>query len=482
MTTLTPRPLPPHTTNFIESATPKTLLEILSGFSVNLDKRAFSANSPSNRAELERRVKLLLSDSQRLSTVLPKSKTTYASLPLWTGSNRPGWSGLSPEMGPICEVFAKNFNIGQTRKMADMTRRITEVGEFKFYMDACQMLVTMASSFDRGHSKFTFQDSSGNSGIALRVIEARCTLTDPDLPILFVLFAHETTAHAHPNVSPSLKWIQHILKVDGGIVEIKEGTAANSHLLLRQLIYNSHRLPPGCEPMFDRTRHRIYERDFVPSFLLPLDPLSHKAVERLSRSQKCARIACGKPAFSLCAGCGMLFYCSLECQEAHRGTHRELCKSIDTTPPPRSTRFIVFPPVDSKEQDKSSMDTEVQDYLSQRDCTRREREERVGKPSIITNPFVDRGFLTSFARRGSRERFVIRMQESLGGAVLLVYDAEKTFRVHVRIVPDLCELVAANRKWKGRRCYLYARHLDGDRGRNQLEVLLDVMPDQGLFW
>ncbi|KAH8154920.1 uncharacterized protein LAJ45_01452 [Morchella importuna] len=125
MTTLTPPPLPPYTVEFIESATSRTLLEIFSGFSVNLDKRIFSSNSPSNIAELERRLKLLLSDSQRLSTVLPRSETKYESLPPWTGRSGPDHRRSPPGSGPMCEAFSKNFNVGQMEKIAGRTGRVT---------------------------------------------------------------------------------------------------------------------------------------------------------------------------------------------------------------------------------------------------------------------------------------------------------------------------------------------------------------------
>ncbi|KAH0605584.1 uncharacterized protein H6S33_004806 [Morchella sextelata] len=476
MTSLTPPPLPPHTVKFIESATSRTLLEIFSGFSVNLE-RIFS-NSPPNIAELERRLKLLLSDSQRLSTVLPKSETKYESLLPWTGRSGPAHRRSPPGSGPMCEAFSKNFNIGQMEMMSGRTGRVSKMHDYKFYHDACQMLNGMADCFDNSQYKITLQDPRMDSGIALRIVDARCTALDPKLPILFVLFAHETTEHAGPN-SPSLKWMQHALKIDGAISQMREGTVANSHLLLRQLVYNSHRLPPGCEEMFDRARDKVYEKDFVASFILPMDPLSHKALERLSRSQKCARVSCAKPAFLLCGGCGIVYYCSQGCQKSHRDTHKELCTRIATSPPPRSINFIVFPLIDSK----SGTETRsiVNEYLSQRDLVR--IEEGNGEAAhLMLNPFPDRGFLTSVARRGPKERFIVRMQESMGGAVLLVYDAEMTFKVHVRVVPELCELVASNKKWKGQRCYLYARHLDGDKGRKYLEVLLDVMPDQGLLW
>ncbi|KAI5843037.1 hypothetical protein DFP73DRAFT_553081 [Morchella snyderi] len=477
MTTLTPPPLPPHTVKFIESATSRTLLEIFSGFSVDLEKRIFSSNSPSNIAELERRLKLLLSDSQRLSAVLPKSETKYESLLPWMGRSGPVHRGSPQGSGPMCEAFSKNFNIGQMERVAGMSGRINKMHNYKFYHDACQMLMAMADNFDNGRSRITLQDPQMDSGIALRIVDAKCTALDPKLPILFVLFAHETTEHAGRN-SPSLKWIQHTIKIDGAISQIREGTVANSHLLLRQLVYNSHRLPPGCEEMFNRARDMVHEKDFVASFILPIDPLSHKAVERLSRSQKCASISCAKPAFLLCGGCGAVYYCSHGCQKSHRDTHKEICTRIATSPPPRSTNFIVFPLIDPKSD--IGMSSIGKEYLSQRDLV---RIEGYGKEAyLMLNPFPDRGFLTSVAKRGPKERFIVRMQESMGGAVLLVYDAEKTFKVHVRVVPELCELVASNKNWNGQRCYLYARHLDGDKGKKYLEVLLNVMPDQGLLW
>ncbi|KAL7275713.1 hypothetical protein RUND412_001338 [Rhizina undulata] len=74
-------PLPAHTLKSFELASKEALKTILSSWSLRDSKKYFMNH------ELERRIKLLLADSQRLSKVLPLKGTKYTSLPPWTGGD-----------------------------------------------------------------------------------------------------------------------------------------------------------------------------------------------------------------------------------------------------------------------------------------------------------------------------------------------------------------------------------------------------------
>lgn len=79
-------------------------------------------------------------------------------------------------------------------------------------------------------------------------------------------------------------------------------TAKEQVLFLRLLQRNSERFPAS----YKATRTAL-ERDFVPSFILPVGPLSGKEVARFNSNDGCS--VCGDPAKSKCARCNVKRYC-----------------------------------------------------------------------------------------------------------------------------------------------------------------------------
>lgn len=75
-------PLPAQTLDFVRSLADEVLLGILRSANVKLPQTSSGAAIP--RSELEKRVKLMLSDCQRLKNMLPLGQATYPGLPDWT--------------------------------------------------------------------------------------------------------------------------------------------------------------------------------------------------------------------------------------------------------------------------------------------------------------------------------------------------------------------------------------------------------------
>lgn len=75
-------PLPAQTLDFVRSLADEDLLGVLRSANVKLSRT--SSGAPISRSELEKRVKLMLSDCQRLKNMLPLGQVTYPELPGWT--------------------------------------------------------------------------------------------------------------------------------------------------------------------------------------------------------------------------------------------------------------------------------------------------------------------------------------------------------------------------------------------------------------
>lgn len=376
-------------------------------------------------------------------------------------------------------IYSKCFSFGQLFGAQGNSENLPskrEVGE-DVYTDACQTLISIAHGYDISFPVFTLQDTRQTSAISLRIVEAKTTLLDKKLPLVFVLFYHETREHA-TMTSPALQWLQNIQKISGesGIHSVTS-PLDEQHLILRQLIYNSRRLPPGCESMFEATRNKLYEKDFIPSFLLPLDPLSHSGLENLNRNDKCAE--CGLPASTLCGTCCVIYYCSSTCQRKNRAAHKQFCTRIATSA--RSVTVHVaakraFQNIPSAVSANFSMN------MSQRDML---RDSAMNTPSLVNNE----GVLKSLKRRGTKERFIVKMQVPLvTGGDLMVYDAERTFQIFIErerdpeALKELMELARGSVRWGGLKIFLYARHVEGEGNREKLEISTGVLPDQEQFW
>ncbi|KAL7266440.1 hypothetical protein RUND412_011012 [Rhizina undulata] len=476
--------LPVHTRKFFESAPTKALIKILSSWNVRLDSKNFT------NQELERRIKVLLTDSQRLSQVLPLKEIEYASLPPWTGGDpaekaeakkdrsKPPKADFNPEPGSLAYIFSKCLRFSQIFRPDPVGRR--ETGE-NVYDDACQTLLLIANGCDQGIYTSALQDTRQTNAIALRVVEARTTAVDKNLPILFVLFYHENRDSAYLT-SPTVKWIQNVVDEGTGINNVTV-PIEGQHLILRQLVYNSRRLPPGCEAMFEAARNR-YEKAFIPSFLLPLDPLSHAGLAYLNRTDLCAE--CKLAASLLCSGCGVTLYCSPECQRKNYRAHKHFCKSVTTS---RTITCRVEPHLDPGNQQGHMAMLNISHLLAQRDMMRNKGNI---VPTTSLEEQISNEFSLSRTRRGTKGRFVVKIQApletTLDGQPLMIYDDKRTFKIFVSAMKDpaayaeLLKCVRGCVRWNGIKVFAYARHIDGDAGKERLELMTGAMPDQEVFW
>lgn len=110
------------------------------------------------------------------------------------------------------------------------------------------------------------------------------------------------------------------------------------------------------------------------------------------------------------------------------------------------------------------------------------------KADVKGSLLSDEGLQLSRKVRGTKERFVVKMQVPLmPGGDLMMYDAERTFQVFVgsrgsEAYRELWELANGCVRWEGLKVFVYARHVEGERNKEKLEVLTEVLPDQEQFW
>ncbi|KAL7266441.1 hypothetical protein RUND412_011013 [Rhizina undulata] len=385
--------------------------------------------------ELERRIKLLLADSQRLSQVLPLKEIKYTSLPPWTGGNiNPAEreeahtnSTENPnasddfEPGSLAYIFFKSSPLHTFLKCSSFSGLGCNDGTFlrdqnmpaNTFEDACQTLLSIAPGYDHGIRASVLQDTRTSNAIELQVVEVRTTsAVDRNLPILFVLFdLHENRVRVRP-------WLRKNADVNDVTATIEE-----QHLILQQLIYNSQQLPPGCEAMFETAKNQFEIKTFIPSFLLPLNPLSHAGLAELNRTD--LNVESKLASSILCSGYDVaLFHCP-ECQGNNcSSTHKHFCESVSSL---RSIICRVEPSWNEKIEMESLSHVQALGDMIRNDV-----------PTI--SPMREQIF-ANFARsrtcRGTKECFIVKIQAS--------------------------------------------RHIEGDMGRDSLDIMTEVFSNQELF-
>ncbi|KAF5338127.1 hypothetical protein D9758_015386 [Tetrapyrgos nigripes] len=158
--------------------------------------------------------------------------------------------------------------------------------------------------------------------ICMRMVEVRRLTEKPDVPIIIV-----TYASAGRNTPPmdTLRWIaQHMTPANGSQITT---TPEEQMLLLTILNSNSKRLSSDFKAEYQKKRVQgEEERLFFFSFLLPMGPLSHEDLAKLTKTEGC--VVCEKKGVSKCSGCLAVEYCGSECQKLHWKEHKSLCKTL----------------------------------------------------------------------------------------------------------------------------------------------------------
>lgn len=120
-----------------------------------------------------------------------------------------------------------------------------------------------------------------------------------DLPSLDIVY----TQHKSP------AWMSEMRDKYDQQVPSRPGTLLEQHLLLRLLEMNSNRLSPSAaETMMKMARPS--QKDWVPSFLLPVGAMNVDSRDEISIDAKKECAVCGVKSNTHCGGCRRVFYCS----------------------------------------------------------------------------------------------------------------------------------------------------------------------------
>ncbi|KAL7275712.1 hypothetical protein RUND412_001337 [Rhizina undulata] len=354
------------------------------------------------------------------------------------------------------------------------------------FRDACQTLLSIAYFYDHGLRTSVLQDTRTSNAIELRVLEARTTAVDKNLLILFVLFYLDVNwVRVRPQPRKNAE------------VNYQTVTIEEQHLILRQLIYNSWRLPPGCEAMFEAATNQFENKNFIPSFLLPLKPLSPAGrglTELKSMDLYAENNAENKLASSiLCSGCDVtLFYCP-ECRSNNCRTHKHFCESVSS---PRSITCHVERLEPPCNEQMAALNLSHLGILAVQRDMMNVRNMRNAVPTTFSREQISGSaeFSRSRSRRGTKERFIVKIEVIMGSKLeaprleLMISDDMGTLKLLVNALKDpaayeeLLNCVRGCVFWNGIKMFAYARHIEGDVGRGRLEIMTGVLPDQELFW
>ncbi|KAJ7915051.1 hypothetical protein B0H13DRAFT_1711711 [Mycena leptocephala] len=376
--------------------------------------------------ELDKRLSKTLDGCQYLTRVVPVLPLNPASYKSWH---------LDKSNKPVFDAVRRQ-NIGESSFVYDKLKE-GNLNPFPLYvdpfMDLRQSIMTMGKNWDDEHASMMLADKEQTSCIFIRIVEV--LEFDKQTPILMVLFRRELRG-----IQPSesvVKWI--LFHEDDEAPKEKMGhifaTAKEQLLFLRLLQRNSERLPASYKP-----KRTALERDFVPSFILPVGPLGGKEVARFNNNDGCS--VCGEPARSKCSRCNVKRYCGAVCQKEDWKTHRPTCTSL------KGAKWHTVPFVPHKKYRKlADLLGALPFLMSRHDCLEHQMDNH-------DEPEVDPDAPPPNTH-GSTP-FVVKMQlnSANSGISILIYDRRRSFEVTLTkyICPDssfnlLAELV----KTKGRR-------------------------------
>ncbi|KAF8474134.1 hypothetical protein BDZ91DRAFT_845531 [Kalaharituber pfeilii] len=510
---LPPPAVAADTMELLESVSPSTLLNILASAGVTIPA---SGRGALPRAELERRLKIMLSDCQRLKELFALGAWRYEDLPPWGAEQTPPEQGAAAESdaGSLGDAFSSFVTIRGAFKSRLLQECIPGVLEHEpgehIYPELCRRMHQVACDLDTCSSLdalpgLAFQDGAKSSDIAIKIVSIRTSPSDKTIPILFVLFYHQTrdgmVRMLDPATeSPAKRWLQ----TQSATITATAGVG-EQHLLLRQLIYNARRLPADSAAAFAAARKSSSAlTHFTPSFLLPLHPVYSAALDYLSRplpgpesSISCSAPTCPGPFASdasrsgICSRCSVAQYCSRECQAQDLPAHRPLCLrisrsrvvSIDCAAPAK------YDYVTALNLDSSARNIKFPENVDARTA----RMQGVDKSRL---------------QRPDGRLFVVKAQVPCGPGMpdqilqdpIPIYDQERTLMVDVHqneneaAYEALGRLASECARWGGMKVFLYARHAkeendeesksqdDWKRGRYVLQILTDALPAQEVLW
>ncbi|KAJ7474902.1 hypothetical protein FB451DRAFT_1465131 [Mycena latifolia] len=243
-------------------------------------------------AELDKRLSKTLDGCQDLTRVLPSITLNPAAYKSWRldKTNRPVFDAV------------RRTNIGESSFVYDKQKE----GNYNPYplyvdpfMDLWQSIMSIGKKWDEERTTVFLADKEQTSCIFIRVVDV--LEFDKQTPVFIVLFRRELRG-----IQPSESMVDWLL------LQGEYGKAGKG--VFQIFATAKERAPP------------FLERDFVPSFILPVGPLGVKDVAKFNSNDGCSM--CGEPAKSKCSRCNVKRYCGAVCQREDWKTHRPTCTSF----------------------------------------------------------------------------------------------------------------------------------------------------------
>ncbi|KAH8110205.1 hypothetical protein DFH11DRAFT_1622833 [Phellopilus nigrolimitatus] len=181
------------------------------------------------------------------------------------------------------------------------------------FLDARQTLMALVNFYTKENCTiFLIQDKEESRSITLRIVGLYAL--DENTPLFAVLFEH--------GLGHGLVRRPDFLYDRAPKVPRIFATKLEQKLLIRMLELNSKLVVPSYSP----SRH-YSEKDYVLSFLVPLNPLSLVEIGTLTKS---GCVVCGSSRGNKCSQCHSVVYCGKLCQKQDWKSHKQFCKALSS--------------------------------------------------------------------------------------------------------------------------------------------------------
>ncbi|KAG7091272.1 hypothetical protein E1B28_010322 [Marasmius oreades] len=403
---------------------------------------------------LEKKLRNTIDAAQYFKDVIAKAPIDPATLPLWPLRSSSKSLSQATARGNLGEGLGRD---GILKSRGDVPSSSYE----KTFLALRVIVGELAKGMDDGVQSLVLQDEEQSNAILIRVVEVRkANSTVDEVPVLFVLYTHNTQ---HTPILQAADWFADLVAKGGQSIQITAPVEVQK-LFLAFLHLNSKRISPSYRP----TR-RAYESHFVPSFIIPIGPISSMEIGSLTKSAGC--VLCGKKTFKKCSGCLAADYCGPECQKAHWKEHKVTCKSLKggtwrTVELGTANDLFSELTGSGQGQDMFFSTLNFQDPL-------RGRNSASIKSSSSTPPNIH-----------GNTPFLVKIQRSMGSDndPMLVYDRQKSFQMQLIRSKDVGSHTEALRQMNdsatGLKIYRWAKRI----GDLQFSICFDRPPPSDPLW
>ncbi|KAK1230931.1 hypothetical protein PQX77_005962 [Marasmius sp. AFHP31] len=374
---------------------------------------------------LDKKLRNAVDAAQYFSMVVTKSSIDPATLPAW------------PVKSPLQKATVRgNLGEGLGRDGILRARGESPFPQYEgVFLEVRRAVRTIAEGLDQGTKCYLLQNEDQSSTISLRIVETRkIERGEEGVPVLLVLYGHasrETPAH------DKLNWLADKMTKGVKCGQFVLATEVQK-LLLMFLHMNAKRLPSKYRP----TRGP-FETQFIPSFILPIGPISQQDTGSLTKS----------------AG-------------GHWKEHKPACKSL------KGGSWRTVEVVTQGEYMASILgegaNGMVASSFSFQDTFQSMREAK-SKPVAEMSPA---------SNIHGNNLFLVKVQKAMGGdaGAMLIYDRQRSFQFNLVRAKDAAAHTEALKQMTtsatGLKIYRWAKHT-GDR---QLSICFDRPPASDPLW